>query len=76
MSLVPKTDIEPAPYDSWTERFRIWNREHPSAGVHTGIFQAIGKGQFVSRWREERNGELTFSFSLYPGRREALREVG
>jgi hypothetical protein len=47
MSLVPKTDIEPAPYDSWTERFRIWNREHPSAGVHTGIFQAIGKGQFV-----------------------------
>ncbi len=51
VSLVPKTDIEPATLDSWTERFRIWYREHPSAGAHTGIclmLQKWGHDKYVS----------------------------
>lgn len=50
VSLVPKTNIEPATLDSWIELFRMWYREHPSAGAHTGIrlmLQKWGHDKFV-----------------------------
>jgi serine/threonine protein kinase len=51
VSLVPKANIEPATLDSWTERFRMWYREHPSAGAHTGIrlmLKKWGQDKYVS----------------------------
>jgi serine/threonine protein kinase len=37
LSQVPKASLELAQRDSWIERLQLWYREHPSAGVHTGI---------------------------------------
>ncbi len=37
VSLIPITNIDPTKHESWKERFRLWYREHPSAGAHAGI---------------------------------------
>ncbi|MFN7892438.1 MAG: protein kinase domain-containing protein [Pirellula sp.] len=51
VSLVPKASIDPSTLDSWAEQFRIWYREHRSAGAHTGIrlmLQKWGHDRYVS----------------------------
>ena len=51
VSLVPKTSVDPATLDSWAEQFRMWYREHRSAGAHTGIRLMLlkwGHDEYVS----------------------------
>ena len=37
MGRVPKSTLAPAEFDLWTEQIRMWYRQHPSSGAHTGM---------------------------------------